>query len=172
MSRYKLFRIFLLLSFCDTASTFIDNLNRDWCNLKQWLQGNKLSLNLIKTQAMVVGSRRNLKKISEKKVQPPTFVIDDSQIEIVEKAKYLGVQLDQHLVWDDHARYVCTKVSRALGFLKYAKKLLSQETLNHIYKGIVEPYFRYCSSVGELWGNQTSYSAEVTKSCCQNSDKQ
>ena len=95
-----------------------ENLNRDLCNLKQWLQGNKLSLNLIKTQAMVVGSRPNLKKISDKKVQPPTFVIDDSQIDIVEKVKYLGVQLDQHLVWDEHARYVCTKVSRALGFLK------------------------------------------------------
>ena len=62
-----------------------ENLNRDLCNLKQWLQENKLSVNLIKTHAMVVGSRPNLKKISDKKVQPPTFVIDDSQIEIVEK---------------------------------------------------------------------------------------
>ena len=85
------------------------------------------------------GSRPNLKKISDKKVQPPTFVIDDSQIEIVEKAKYLGVQLDQHLVWNKHVRYVCTRVPRALGFLKYAKKLLPQETLSHIYRGIVEP---------------------------------
>ena len=54
-----------------------ERLNRDLNNLKQWLQGNKLSLNLIKTQAMVVGSRPNLKKISDKKVQSPTFVIDD-----------------------------------------------------------------------------------------------
>ena len=127
-----------------------ENLNRDLCKLKQRLQGNKFSLNLIKTQAMVVGSRSNLKKIFDKKAQPPTFVIDDSQIEVVEKAKYLGVQLDQHLVLDEHVRNVCTKVSRDLGFLKYAKKLLPQETLSHIYRGIVEPYFRYCSSV---WGS-------------------
>ena len=39
------------------------------------------------------------------------------------------------------------QVSRALGFLKYAKKLLPQETLSHIYRSIVNPYFRYCSSV-------------------------
>ena len=39
----------------------------------------------MKTLAMEVGSWPNLKKISYKKVQPPTFVIDDSQIEIVEK---------------------------------------------------------------------------------------
>ena len=78
-----------------------------------------------------MGSQPNLKKISDKKVELPTFVIDDSQIKIVEKAKYLGVQLDQHLVWDELVSYVRTKVSRALGILKYAKKLLLQETLSH-----------------------------------------
>ena len=39
------------------------------------------------------------------------------------------------------------KVSHALGFLECAKKLLPQETLSHIYRGIFEPYFCYCSSV-------------------------
>ena len=106
------------------------NINRDLRNLKQWLQGNTLSLNLIKTQATVVGSRPNLKKISDKKIQPSTFVIDDSQIEIVEKAKYSGLQLDQHLVSDEHVRFMCAEASRAIG-LKYAKKLLPQETLSH-----------------------------------------
>ena len=96
-----------------------ENLNRDLYNLKQWLQGNKLSLNLIKTQAMVVGSRPNLKKIFDRKAHTPIFVIDCSQIEIVEKAKYLGVQLHQHFIWDEHVRFVCAKVSRALGFLRY-----------------------------------------------------
>ena len=112
-----------------------------------------LSLNLIKPQAMVLGSRPDLKKISGKKAQPPTFVTDESQIEIVEKAKYLVVlvvQLDQHLVWDGNVRVVCAIVSPALGFLQYAKKLLPQDTLCHIYRCIVESYFCYCSSV---WGS-------------------
>ena len=103
-----------------------ENLNRDLNHLKQWLQGNKLYLNEIKTQAMVVGSRGNLKKTPGKIVQPPSFVIDDLQIDIVEKAKYFGVQFDQHLVWNEHIRFVCAKVSRALGVLKYAEKPLPQ----------------------------------------------
>ena len=74
---------------------------------------------MIKTQAMVVGSRPNLKKISDKKVHPPTFVLDDSQNEIVEKAKYLGVQLVQTIVWEEHVRFVCAKLSRASGLLKW-----------------------------------------------------
>ena len=32
-------------------------LNSELNELKQWLQGNKLSLNVIKTQAQIVGSR-------------------------------------------------------------------------------------------------------------------
>ena len=114
-----------------TIVNFSENLNRDLCNLKQRLQGNKLSLNLTKTQAMVIGSRLNLKKIFDKKAQPPTFVIDDSQIEVVEKAKYLGVQFDQHLVLDEHVRYVCTKVSRALG-------LTIEVSLSHIFVTVAQ----------------------------------
>ena len=104
-----------------------ENSNRDLYNLKQciafgstspiWLQGNKLSLNLIKTQALVVRSRPNLKKISNKKEQSLTFAIDESQIEMFKKVKYLGVQLDQHLVREDHVRFVCAQVARALMFL-------------------------------------------------------
>ena len=99
---------------------------------------------------MVVGSRPNLKKTSEGKVQSPSFAIGDSQIEIVEKTKYLGIQLDQHLVWDEHTRFLRAKVSRAIGFLKYATKILPKETLSQMYSGVVEPYFRYCCSV---WGS-------------------
>ena len=127
-----------------------DNLNRNLNCLKQWLRGNKLSLNVIKTQAMVLGSRPNLKKIPEGKVQSPSLAIGDAQIESVEKTKYLGIQLDQHLFWDEHTRFLRVKASRAIGFLKYAKRILPQETLGQTYSGIVEPHFRYCCSV---WGS-------------------
>ena len=48
-----------------------DTLNRDLNCLKQWLRRNRLPLNVIKTQALVVVSRPNLKKISERKFSPP-----------------------------------------------------------------------------------------------------
>ena len=69
----------------------------------------------------MVGSRPNLEKVSAEKVQPPTFVIGDSQIETFEKAKCLEVQPDKHLAWDEHVRFVYAKVFRSLGFLKYAR---------------------------------------------------
>ena len=44
---------------------------------------------------------------------------------------------------------VSAKVSRAIGFLKHAKKFLPGVTLENLYTGFVEPHFRYCCSV---WG--------------------
>ena len=110
------------------ASKNIDDLNKfmneDLNCLKDWLQGNKLSLSVLKTHAMVVGSRPKLKRISDEVSEQPSFFINCTQIETVERTKYLGVQLDCHLVWDEHIKCVRTKVSRALGFLKHALSLL------------------------------------------------
>ena len=127
-----------------------ETLNSDLNSLKQWLEGNKLSLNVIKSQAMVIGSRPNIKKISDKSVPTPSFAIGNSHMDIVDNAKNLGVQLDKHLVWDEHTKAVRSRISRSLGFLKYAKKLLPKHTLCQMYRGIVEPHFRYCCSV---WGS-------------------
>ena len=95
----------------DTSISYsknIDELNETLSSgldsLKQWLEGNKLSLNVIKTQAMVIGSRPNLKKISDKLVPTPSFAIGNSHIDVVANAKYLGIQLDKHLVWDEHIK--------------------------------------------------------------------
>ena len=75
--------------------------------------------------------------------------IRDNELEVVQKTKYLGVQIDNSLNWKEHIKTVSTKVSRAIGFLKHAKTFLLQETLKILYTGIVEPHFRYCCSV---WG--------------------
>ena len=128
-----------------------ETLNSDLDSLKQWLEGNRLPLNVIKTQAMVIDSRPNLKKISDQLVPTPSFAIGNSQIDVVADAKYLGMQLDKYLVWDEDTKAIRSKIYCSLGFLKYAKKLLPKQTLSQMYRGIVivQPHFRYCCSV---WG--------------------
>ena len=124
-------------------------MNKELDSLGKWLQGNKLSLNVLKTQAMVIGSRPNLEKMSTKLVEPPSFSIGCLEVEMVDNVKYLGVQIDRHLSWDEHIHFVRSKVSRAIGFIKYAKKVLLQDALCKMYRGIVEPHLHYCCSV---WG--------------------
>ena len=139
-------------SISHSSSSLVDieqTLNSELNDLKLWMQGNKLSLNVLKTQAMVVGSKPKIKKITDKIVDHPKFFIGGSQVENVDRAKYLGVIIDKNLNWEEHISNVRTKVSRAIGFLKYSRKFLPQNTLSKMYSGIVEPHFRFCCSV---WG--------------------
>ena len=148
------------------ASNNIDDLNRfmneDLNCLKDWLQGTKRSINVLKTHAMVVGSRPKLKRIADEVSGQPSFFINGTQIKNVERTKYLGFQLNCHLVLDEHIKCMRTKASRALGFLKYAKKFFPQETLSKMYRGIVEPHFRYCCSV---WGCCGKTQLDNLKNC-------
>ena len=50
---------------------------------------------------------------------------------------------------DEHINNLRTKVSQAIGFLKYSREFLPQYTLGEKYRGIVEPHFQFCCSV---WG--------------------
>ena len=69
--------------------------------LEEWLHGKRLTINVTKTPAMNLRSRPNLKKITRNASGAPCFVIGDTNIDIAQSAKYLGVKLDQHLVWDE-----------------------------------------------------------------------
>ena len=59
----------------------LEPFNSDLDSLKQWLEGKKLSLNVIKTRAMAIGSRPNIKKISDKSIATSSFDIGDSHID-------------------------------------------------------------------------------------------
>ena len=58
-----------------SSSSLVDieqTLNSELNDLKLWMQGNKLSLNVLKTQAMVEGSQPKIKKIT---VDHPQFLL-------------------------------------------------------------------------------------------------
>ena len=73
--------------------------------------------------------------------------MQEERIDNVQIAKCLGIQVHNNLNWKGHIKTLSTKISRAIGFLKYAKNFLTQDTLKTLYTGIVEPHFRYCCSV-------------------------
>ena len=68
--------------------------------------------------------------------------------------KYLGTILDKGLKWDKHVSYISSKILRNIGVIKRVRTFLPKETLDSLYKTLVEPHFRYCNI---FWGrcNQT-----------------
>ena len=122
-----------------------ETINKDLERLDNWLKGNKLLLNVVNTISMNILSRQKHQKV----LGELDLKTRDTNIQNVKETKYLGLQIDRHLTWKKHVDRISRKVSRALGVLKHAKKFLPQNILKNLYISIIEPHFRYCSSV---WG--------------------
>ena len=69
-----------------------------------------------------MGSQPKIMKIVEITVDHPQFFIGDSQVENVDRSKNLGVITNRSLSWEEHINILRTKVSRAIGFLKYFRR--------------------------------------------------
>ena len=123
-------------------------MNRDLEDLDSWLKGNKLSLNIVKIQSMLIATKPRHKALNNT-AENFKLEILGSELDVVTKTGYLGVQVDNSLDWNEHIKVISSKVSRAIGFLKYAKYILPIASVKILYTSIVEPHFRYCCSV---WG--------------------
>ena len=117
-------------------------LNEDLRNIQEWLQCNKLSLNVLKTHYMVFTPKNKLIDDIEVKIH-------DVPIQRVYTAKFLGVQIDSKLTWKMHIEYTCKKLSKCVGILCKARKKLYKSTLISLYYSFAYPYFIYCNHV---WG--------------------
>ena len=84
-------------------------LNEDLRNIQEWLQCNKLSLNVLKTHYMIFTPKN--KVIDDIEVK-----IHDVQIQRVYTTKFLGVQIDSKLTWKMHIEYTCKKLPNVLAF--------------------------------------------------------
>ena len=133
----------------DSIPTINESVNSDLVYLKTWLESNKLSLNVAKTQNLLIRGRKKLKDIENSETQKLQIVIGEEPVSIVKHIKYLGIEVDQFLSWDDHISAVTKKISKGIGMLRYAKRYLPLTTIQSMYRSLIEPYFRSCCSV---WG--------------------
>ena len=124
-------------------------INSELEKLKEWLQSNKLSLNIDKTTSKIIDTKRKLTDENGESLLPD-FSFDGEHIQQKNATKYLGVQIDNKLKWKYHISQVSSKVVRAIGYIKYARTFLPRETLRMLHVGVFEPHFRYCCSV---WGS-------------------
>ena len=124
--------------------------NCDLENLKNWLIANKKSLNVAKTEFMLIGSPQMIRNASNAQ---PNILIENKQIQQVNKAKTLGIIIDQHLSWKPNTENICKKITSGISALRRVKPFIAErDTLNSIYNAIVRPYFDYCSEVWDVFG--------------------
>ena len=68
-------------------------INSDLKKLETWLQGNKLSLNVAKTHSMLISTKQKGSSLRSRN-EALELKIRDNELVVVQKTKYLGVQID------------------------------------------------------------------------------
>ena len=93
--------------------------------LKNWLIANKLTLNVIKTEFMLVGSRQRIATMTE---NMNTF-LNGISLNRVNCSKCLGVEIDEFLTWDTHIASVSKKVSSGISIMRKIKPFIPISSL-------------------------------------------
>ena len=113
----------------DSIQEIESNMNSDLALVNQWLLANKLSLNIGKTEFILIGTA---KKLSSLAVQP-NLEIDHFKIKEVCNTSVLGVEIDDKLSWNKHIE----KVASGIGAIKKNRDFVDKETLISVYNALI-----------------------------------
>ena len=139
-------------------------MNSDLTFINEWLLANRLSLNVVKTEFILIGSAHKLNNI----VAQPDLNINHVKIKQVHKATVLGVELDDKLSWNKHIDKVAKKVTSGIGAIRKIRDFVNRDTLISIYNALINPHFDYCSEVWDTMG--VGLSNRLQKSCKGNNE--
>ena len=65
---------------------------------------------------------------------------------------YIEVHIDENLSWDCHVDMICKKIGAGIGAMRRVKNFVPVVTLEIVHKGLVQPYFEYCSPLWDTCG--------------------
>ena len=123
----------------DNTTTLEFLINKDLESLDKWLVANKLSLNVSKTEFMLLTTRQKRQFIDE----ALSISINNEPIKRVRSSKTLGLHIEETLSWSKHVEHIFKKVSPLLGLLKRIRDYADQDTLVTIYKALIQPHLDY-----------------------------
>ena len=124
----------------------------DLKNVQKWLSLNKLSLNIAKTEYILIASRHKINTID---IQS-TVKITNQPVKRVKFTKVLGVQIDEYLSWNQHIEYIANKISSGIGAIRTLRAFTDAKTLVLVYNALIQPYFDYCCEVWDTLGKGLS----------------
>ena len=115
--------------------------NYDLKNLLYWLNANKISLNVKKTELVIFKSKR---KQFHGEIE---LKLSHKRLFRTDSVKYLGVKNDRNRSWKSHIDYLSVKLSRANAFLFKIRNFINSSISGTICFAIFESHLNHCSLV-------------------------
>ena len=89
-------------------------MTKDLKGITSGISANKLTLNVLKSEFMLKGSRQRVAALEGN----VTLRLNDVVLQQVHSLKYLGVNVDQNLTWDSHIASIRKKLTRSIDIPK------------------------------------------------------
>ena len=109
-----------------------------------WLETNKLTLNINKTKAMTFHLKSSNNNIKLK--------INRNEIEYIDTFNFLGLTINSQLKWKKHIDVISTKITKVIGIINKLKYYYPKNILLTIYNTLILPHINYGILI---WGTHT-----------------
>lgn len=108
-----------------------------FCRAQDWFKSNRLLLNNNKTKVLLFRTKQF--KIEK----PGTLTFGQSNTELVEHTKFLGIHLDEFLNWSNHILELNKKLSSVCYGIRVTAKYMNERTLKILYYANFESVLKY-----------------------------
>ena len=102
----------------DYIETLCHDLNEELTNISEWMRSSE-------SEFLIVGPKRQLNGI-EKPVQ---LMVDEDSVRRVQKVKYLGLEDDENLTWNEQYKFLTKKIKCGLSSIRKVATTLPQTKL-------------------------------------------
>ena len=129
----------------DNFESLIKETNQELIRISTWLATNKLVLNISKTNHIIFTSKGKSYNKNVSNIQ-----LDGNNIQQVNKTKFLGIVIEEHLNWAMHISHLCNIIARNVGILQKLRYFIPADVLKILYHSLVLSHLHYCTL---LWAN-------------------
>ena len=131
-----------LIHFSKSVYRLNKYVNLDLKNLTYWLNANRISLNVKKTELVIFKHQR-------KKLDSPIKIkLSRKRLYPSKSVKYLGIKIDENLNWKQHIHDIAVKVNRANDLLSLIRNYVNRHLLRTIYFDIFDCHINYANVIG------------------------
>ena len=131
-------------------------INHDLANVKRWLCSNKLSLNLVKDEYLLIGLRYNINNL----LTAPNFYVGDTSINRVRVTKALeSILMSFYLGKNSHVDVdtIAKKSSSGIAAIRKLKSFIDRGALIGAYNAVIAPHFDYYRAARVITGRKNEH---------------
>ena len=135
-------------------------LEQELCNLSKWLESNKLSLHLGKSESILFASKTKLRNVNKMKI-----VCNGNEIVAKEYVKYLGATLEQDVSGNIMGSTAIKKVNKGLKFMYRNASMFDVRCRKLLCQSLLQSHFDYACNV---WFRSMDKCFKMKLQCAQN----